>query len=389
MNKYFYTGIILLLTFIFISTSLYAADFEVGVESAILVDYETGQVLFEKNADEVLPPASITKIMTLLLAMEEIEKGTINLDDKISISKHAQSMGGSQIFLAADTRVEVEDLLEAVTVASANDASVAIAEAIGGTYSNFVSQMNEKATELGMVNTNFVNSTGLPTEHGEHYSTARDISIMARELIKHPQVLKWASIWHDILQLPNRKADLTNTNKLINKYPGMDGLKTGHTQEAGFCLAATAKRENMRFISVVLKAETEQEREEVTSRLLDYGFNAFIKEQVVEQGSKVQNINIADGKKTTTTAEAARDLYVVIKRGSKNTLEREIKLRDGLFAPIKKGEVLGQEAIIQDGKVLAAVDLLATEDIAKANIFVRLWRGFLNWIGSLIGKFIN
>lgn len=379
----FFAFIIILIIFSMIAV-VEAQDFDVGVEAAILVDADTGQVLFEKNADKKLPPASITKIMTLLLAMEEVEKGTVSLEDEVTISRFAESMGGSQIFLAAGTRVKMGDLLKAVTIASANDASVAVAETIAGTYSNFVSRMNKRAQELGMKNTHFVNSTGLPTKGGEHYSTARDISIMARELVKYPQILEWASIWVDYLQLPNRKAMLVNTNKLIKDYPGMDGLKTGHTDAAGFCLAATARRDNMRLISVIMNANSEREREEVTARLLDYGFNTFSKELVIKKGAQVQNIEVPGGKKTVTVAEAANDLYVLVKRGTKSSLTKKVIIKEDLKAPVKKGEILGKEVVLQDEKVLGEVNLIASEDIEKAGLLTRLWRAFVNWIGSLL-----
>ncbi|MFW6280333.1 MAG: D-alanyl-D-alanine carboxypeptidase family protein, partial [Halanaerobium sp.] len=244
---------LILLLGVFLFTGIFQVKaFEIEPESAILIEAETGQVLFEKNADRQLPPASLTKIMPLLIAMEEIDKGSIDLNDMVTVSRYAESMGGSQIFLAANTQVELEKLLKAVTIASGNDASVAIGEYIAGTYSNFIAMMNEKADELGMENTNFSNSTGLPDP--DNYSTARDISIMARELAKYPQILEWASIWTETIQLPNREAMLVNTNGLINRYPSMDGLKTGHTQEAGFCLAATAQKGNTRLISVVMQS---------------------------------------------------------------------------------------------------------------------------------------
>lgn len=383
MNKTI-VGIVTILLIVFITLTINAQKFSLNVGAAILIDAETGQVLYEKNADKKLPPASITKIMTLLVAMEEVEKGKINLEDEVTVSKFAESMGGSQIFLSAGTRIKLGDLLKAVTIASANDASVAAAEAIAGTYSNFVSWMNEKAKKLGMENTHFENTTGLPTKYGGHYSTAHDISIMARELVKYPNVLEWASIWHTMLQLPDRKADLTNTNKLIKLYPGMDGLKTGHTQEAGFCLAGTAVRDNMRLISVIMKGDTEKEREEATARLLDYGFNAFTKELILSKGDEVQNIEVPDGKKTITSAKVAEDLHVVIKRGSEDMVSKKISIQENLKAPIKKGQVIGEEQILQEGKVLASIDLLAVEDIEKAGLLTRIWRSFLDWVSGLI-----
>jgi len=247
-----YAAFLILLTVIFSFAGINQVKaFDVATDSAILIEAETGQVLFEKNADRKLPPASMTKIMPLLITMEKLEEGTISLDDKVTISRYAESMGGSQIFLAANTQVELEKLIKAVTIASGNDASVAIGEYIAGTYSNFIAMMNERAEELGMDNTNFANSTGLPDP--DNYATARDLSLVARELIKYEQVLEWASIWTETIQLPNREAMLVNTNGLINRYPSMDGLKTGHTQEAGFCLTATARKGNTRLISVVMQ----------------------------------------------------------------------------------------------------------------------------------------
>lgn len=389
-NKYNYYVLFLLISMLLVFVpNVIAQDFDVEVEAAILIEAETGQVLFSKNINKKLPPASITKIMTLLLAMEEIQKGTINLEDEVTISKFSESMGGSQIFLKAGTRVKIEDLLKAVTIASANDASVALAESIAGTYGNFIDWMNEKATKLGMKNTHFANSTGLPEEHGEHYSTVHDIAVMSKELVKYPRVLEWASIWVDYLQLPNREAMLVNTNKLIKLYPGLDGLKTGHTQAAGFCLAATAKRDNTRLISVVMNAETEKKREEQTARLLDYGFNAFTKEKFIAKGDKVHNIEVPDGKKTTTIAEAASDLFVIIKRGSKETVEKKVEIKDGLNAPIKKGEIIGKEIIVQEGNVLAEVDLLASENIEKAGFFTRIWRAFVRMVGNLMKNILG
>lgn len=361
--------------------------FELDIEAAILVDAESGQVLYEKNADQTLPPASITKIMTLLLAMEQVEKNTISLDDEVMISQLAESMGGSQIYLAANTRVKLSALLEAITIASANDASVAVSEAIAGSYNNFIDLMNKKAEELGMVNTNFVNSSGLPSKN--HYSSARDIAVMSRELVKYPKILEWASIWVDYLQLPGRKAMLVNTNKLIRDYPGMDGIKTGHTDEAGFCLAATAQRDNMRLISVIMRASSEKEREELTSRLLDYGFNAFISEVVVKKGEQVQNIEIPDGEKTITVAEVANDLKVIYQRGTADSLKKKIVISEQLQAPIKKGDVLGRQSIMQDDRLLASVDLIATEDVERAGFFTRLWRSFVNSVSNLLQRILG
>ncbi|ACL70861.1 D-alanyl-D-alanine carboxypeptidase family protein [Halothermothrix orenii] len=386
MKKIATTVAIIIVSLILMVNNARAGGFDIGVDAAILIDAESGQVLYEKNADKKLPPASITKIMTLLLTMEEVDKGNISLDSMVTVSQLAESMGGSQIYLAADTRLKLRDLLKAVTIASANDACVAVAEAVAGTEENFVRWMNKRARELGMKNTHFSNTTGLPTD-GEHYTTARDVAIMARELIKHPQVLKWASIWVDYIDLPNgRKAMLTNTNRLINDYPGMDGLKTGHTDAAGYCLAATARRNGMRLISVIMKGETEREREEATARLLDYGFNSFEKYIVLKKGHKVHNIEVPNGTRTSTVAETANDLKVVVKKGEKDLLTKKVVINEPVEAPVKKGDVLGKIQVLYKDQVLSQVKLLATEDIEKAGFLTRLWRSIARWFQELISN---
>ncbi|MFW6251705.1 MAG: D-alanyl-D-alanine carboxypeptidase family protein [Halanaerobium sp.] len=375
----FTTIITIFMTFGIITPAL---AFDIEPESAILMEAETGQVLFEKNADRVLPPASITKIMPLLIAMEKIEDGSISLDDQVSISRYAESMGGSQIYLASDTQVELEKLLKAVTIASGNDASVAIGEHIAGTYSNFIAMMNEKAEELGMDSTNFTNSTGLPDS--DHYSTARDISIMARELAKYPQILEWASIWTETIDIPGRQAMLVNTNSLINKYPSLDGLKTGHTQEAGFCLASTAKKGDVRLIAVVLKGDTLNEREEATTRMLDYGFNAFSKRKIAAAGDEIQNIPVEESANRITVGEVSEDLHVMVQKGKEKEISQEVEVDDSLTAPIEAGSVLGKLTVYRDEETVSSVDIVAPEEIERANIFVRLWR---NAIGFAQGLF--
>ncbi|MFW6264617.1 MAG: D-alanyl-D-alanine carboxypeptidase family protein [Bacillota bacterium] len=387
MRKGYYI-IFILIVFIIIALPIMAQEFDLEIPSAILIDADTGQVLYEKNADEQLPPASMTKIMTMLIAMEQIDKGELNLEDEVNVSRLAASMGGSQIYLAEGNRLTVEELLKAVAIPSANDASLALAEAIAGSYGNFIEWMNRRAAELGMDNTNFANSTGLPSEFDDHYSTARDIAIMSKELVNYPQVLEWSSIWVDYIELPEREAVLVNTNKLINTYPGMDGLKTGHTTEAGYCLAATAIRDNTRLISVIFGANTEEERGEITTRLLDYGFNTFNKELIVSEGEKVRNIEVPEGSKTITTAEAAEDLYVHIQRGRREDYKQQVLL-DDYKAPLAKGQILGEIQIVRDARVVASVDLLASEDIERAGFFTRVWRSFVNWAGSLITSILD
>ncbi len=384
--KRFTTTIIFILVFVLsLSVIAGAQDFEIDAESAILIDAATGQILFKQNPDEKLPPASLTKIMTLIVAMEEIESGDLSLDDQVTISRLAESMGGSQIFLGEGNKVKVRDLLKAVTIASANDACVALGEAVAGSYNNFVNMMNEKADELGLENTYFSNSTGLPTE-SDHYTTARDVAIMSREIVKYPLILKDASIWLDYIELPERNAMLTNTNHLVNTYPGLDGIKTGHTNAAGFSLAATAKRGDMRLISVVMKARSVKAREDQTARLLDYGFNRFTRKNYLEKGETIQNIALPNGAKEYTTGEVAQDLAVVVKRGQEDTISTEVNIMEEYDYPIDEGDKLGEAKALRDGEVITKVNIVATEKINKANFLALFWRNFVNWLGGRMGS---
>jgi len=384
--KRFTTTIIVILVFVLsLSTIVGAQDFEIEAESAILIDAASGQVLFEQNADKKLPPASLTKIMTLIVAMEEIESGDLALDDQVTISRLAESMGGSQIFLGEGNKVKVRDLLKAVTIASANDACVALGEAVAGSYNRFVNLMNEKADELGLENTYFSNSTGLPTE-SDHYTTARDVAIMSREIVKYQIILDDASIWLDYIELPDRRAMLTNTNHLVNTYPGLDGIKTGHTNAAGFSLAATAKRGDMRLISVVMKARSVKAREDQTARLLDYGFNRFTRKNYLDQGETIQNIAVSNGAKEYTTGKVSQDLAVVVKRGREDTISTEININEDFEYPIKQGDKLGEAKALREGEVITQVNIVATEKINKANFLALFWRNFVNWIGGSMGS---
>jgi len=374
--------ILSLLVFVFGFVTLTGAqDFKIDAQSAILIDAETGQVLYEQNADEKLPPASITKIMTLLITMEEIEKGELSLDDDVTISRLAESMGGSQIFLAEGNVVKVRDLLKAVTIASANDACVALAETVAGSYNRFINMMNDKADDMGLDDTYFSNSTGLPTE-SDHHTTARDVAVMSRELVKYPIILEDASIWLDYIELPDRDAMLTNTNHLVNTYPGLDGIKTGHTSEAGFSLAATAKRGDMRLISVVMKSRSVKAREDLTAQLLDYGFNRFTRRNYLEAGETIQNIEVEQGSKEFTTGEISKDLAVVVRRGMEDTIETEIDVKDNFEFPINVGDSLGEARAVRDGEVITKVDIVATEEVNKANFLALFWRNLVNMIGG-------
>lgn len=376
--------ITLFLVFVFVlilSVSSSGMAFELGAHSAILIEADTGQVLYEENADEELPPASITKIMPMLLTMEAVEAGEISLDDTVTVSTRAADMGGSQIFLDAGAELTVEELMRAVTISSANDATYALSEYVGGTYSSFVEMMNERARELGMENTNFVNSTGLPADN--HYTTARDITKMSRKVIQYPEIREWGQIWVDYLQLDDREAMLANLNRLVRDYPGMDGIKTGRTEAAGYCLASSAERDDFRLISVVMNVDSDEERQDLTRRLLDYGFGNFVQEVLLEQDEIVHNIPFPGSSQGEVSARAAEDLTAVRERGEDVDFEREVVTVEDFEFPIDAGEKMGEMVIYQDNEEINRVDLLAEEEISQAGIISRVLRSIGNIIGDL------
>jgi len=373
--------ILLIFSVVLISPFDFVSAFELGAESAILLEAETGQVLYETNADQELPPASITKIMTMLLTMEAVDRGELSLDDEVTISQAASDMGGSQIFLNAGNQVTVEDLMKAVVISSANDATYALAEEVGGSYMNFVDMMNDRAAELGMENTSFRNSTGLPAE--DHYTTARDITKMSQKVIQYPEIQEWGRIWVDYIELPDRDAMLANLNHMINTYDGLDGIKTGRTQEAGYCLAASAERDDFRLISVVMRAENDEERQQLTADLLDYGFNNFTRKTILAADEVIRNISIPESSAGQVSGRPAQDLQLVIPRGDDDLAETQVILPDEYELPLAEGEKIGEVAALLEGEEVNRVDLLAAEDIDRANIFLRIFRNIADFLGGL------
>lgn len=366
---------IVLLTVI-LSLSAGAEEIDITAKSAILVDASNGEVLYEKNPDEKMPPASITKIMTMLLTMEEIDKGRISVDDVVTVSKDAAIKTGSHVFLAENEQITVNDLLKAVAVASANDGAIALAEYVSGTKESFVEKMNLKAKELGMNNTNFVNVNGLDVEN--HYSTARDISIMTRELMKHPKIFEYTTIWMDTLR--NGTFDLANTNKLIKFYEGATGMKTGSTSKAGYCISATAQRNGMNLIAVVMNSESTKKRFNDASKLLNYGFNSFSSLKLNSKDETVKYANVEKGEKQTVPLIAKDDLFVTVKSDCKDKIQKTENIPDVVTSPIKKGEKIGEISYKLDGKLLKSVDIVANEDIPKISfkfIFMDVLDGFL------------
>lgn len=359
-----------------------AEDLTPNAESGILIEYSTEKILYSKKIDEKLAPASMTKIMTLLLIMEAVEEGKINLDDNISISTNASSMGGSQVFLEPNTEMKAEELIKSIAIASANDSAVAMAEAISGTTANFVSRMNSRAKELGCKNTNFKNVHGLDEEG--HYSTAYDMSLIARELLKHEQILKYTSTYEAYLNKPNGTSTwMVNTNKLIKYYTGLDGLKTGFTKTAGYCLTSTAKRNDMRLISVVMKEPSSQVRNSETISLLNYGFSNYKIKTILKKDQKLGTIEVQNGKKELadiTILEDATNLESINdnKEYSFNIVTDKVK------APLKKGDKVGTLELTEQGTVIKRLNITVKENIPKANIWDLYKRNFKSIIiGSI------
>jgi len=347
------------------------------------MDFETGQILFKKNELEQLPPASMTKIMSMLLIMEAVDSGKITMDSEVTISENASSMGGSQVFLKAGEVYKVEELLKGIAIASGNDAVVAMAEYIAGSQEEFVTKMNEKAKELGLTGTTFINPHGLDTEG--HVSTAHDMALMARELLKHPKILEFTSIYEDYLKKPDGSSTwLVNTNKLVRFYNGADGLKTGFTEGAGYCVTTTAKRSEMRILSVVMGVETPDKRSSDTTNLLNYGFNTYQVESILKKGEVLGSIKVLGGKSEVVDVVLLEDIREIVRvNEEKKSYQHEVILQE-ISAPVRVGDVVGQ-VIIKDnnGKEVTKKDLTVKENIEKANIwdlFQRNLRFFISFV---------
>ena len=361
--------LILSTLFIFPVSQVKAEELKLAesAKSAILIEASTGKVLFEKNADEKLVPASMTKMMSMLLIIENIEKGVLKWNQEITVSENAASMGGSQILLEAGEKMTVEDLFKGVAIASGNDAVVALGEAIAGTEEGFVDMMNDRAKELGLKNTNFKTPHGL--DEANHYSSARDMSAIARELVKHEKVLEFTSVYEDYLREDtDRKIWLVNTNKLVRFYDGVDGLKTGYTESAGYCLTATAKKDGMRIIAVVMGEPDSKTRNQEVSEMLDYSFAQYQLETLLTDSSSLGKYEVTKAKQKYTEIVPKEDVTVLRKKGDKiGNATYEVKLND-LKAPIEKGDVIGKLTIKENGKSIRTIDLTTKEDIKKANL---------------------
>ncbi len=343
-------------------------------KSVILMEAETGRILLEYEADLPLPPASVTKIMTILLVVEEIDKGSIALTDVVQVSDYASQMGGSQVYLKAGEQMSVEDLLKSVVVASANDASTALAEHVAGSVEEFVERMNRRAAELGMKNTNFENPTGLDDSTTDHRTSARDIALMSQALMKHELIFQYSTIWMDTIR--NGAFGLTNTNRLIRFYQGANGLKTGSTSRAGFCMSAAAKRDGMQLIAVVMGAPNRDTRNEIAKKLLDYGF-ANYKYWKIEAGT-LEPIRVLGGISDTCELTYPRYDMVLDKRDTAQGIETVIELPEVLSAPVQIGDVVGHISYRFGDKVVGSVAICAAESVEK----IGFWGLFTRILGN-------
>ncbi|MEC1540068.1 D-alanyl-D-alanine carboxypeptidase DacF [Bacillus subtilis] len=348
-------------------------------KSAVLIERDTGKVLYNKNSNERLAPASMTKIMTMLLIMEALDKGKIKMSDKVRTSEHAASMGGSQIFLEPGEEMTVKEMLKGIAIASGNDASVAMAEFISGSEEEFVKKMNKKAKELGLKNTSFKNPTGL-TEEG-HYSSAYDMAIMAKELLKYESITKFTGTYEDYLrENTDKKFWLVNTNRLIKFYPGVDGVKTGYTGEAKYCLTASAKKGNMRAIAVVFGASTPKERNAQVTKMLDFAFRQYETHPLYKRNETVAKVKVKKGKQKFIELTTSEPISILTKKGEDmNDVKKEIKMKDNISAPIQKGQELGTLVLKKDGEVLAESPVAAKEDMKKAGFITFLKRTMGDW----------
>lgn len=346
----------------------------VSSKSAILMDVGSGQILYEKNAHDKLPPASVTKVMTMLLICEALDSGKITLDDSVQISENAASMGGSQIFLEAGEVQKVDTLLKGIAVASANDGCVAMAEYVAGSVESFVDMMNAKAKELNMKDTNFVNTNGLPVEN--HYTSAHDIALMSRELLKHDVISEYLTTWMDQVVVGKKQTTvgLANTNKLIKHYQGATGVKTGFTQQAKYCLSASAKRGDTHLIAVTLGAETSPERFKDATSLLNFGFANYESVKLCSKNDNIATLTLDKADEQKINLVAKEDLSVLIKKGGNKDFTRKVKVNENPIIPIKKGTSLGYVEIYQGKTLVGKVDLVNTKDIQKASYLKMLQR---------------
>lgn len=374
MKKRFFALLMVLSALLCLSLPAHAVELPVKAKAALLMEKETGQVLFAQNEHEKLEPASVTKIMTLLLVMEAMDRGELNYEDMVTVSANAASMGGSQVYLSEGEQISVEELLKAVCVSSGNDAAVALAEQVAGVTELFVQQMNNRAMELGMGDTHFVNPTGLPAEG--HVTSAWDIALMSRELVlHHPDIRRFTTIWTDTIR--DGTFGLANTNKLIRFYDGATGLKTGYTTSAGYCISATAEREGMELIAVIMKGETADKRNTDAKALLNYGFSTYaLVSAAPEESLPILPVSMGETEQVSLMLPE-EGVTALVEKGRANALTRRIDLPEGLTAPVAAGQPVGTLTLLDGETEVLTVPILAAEDVPRrswGSLFVQLLR---------------
>ena len=357
--------------------SINEASIEISAKSAVLMEGNTGKIIYAKNESEALSPASVTKIMTLLLVMEALDDGAFSLADKVNVSAYAASMGGSQVFLKEGEEITVEDLIKCTVIASANDAAVALAELVCGSESAFVGKMNKRAGELGMVSAKFENVTGLDDTAENHLLSALDIAIMSRELLKHGEIKKYTTLWQDTIR--DGEFTLTNTNRLVRFYDGCTGLKTGSTAKAGFCMSATAERNGMELIAVIMGSDTRDERNAEARALLDYGFSNYALYRA--ESSEIGEIKISGGSKESVKLYSKEGSFLVNK-GDLDDIKKQINLPSALNAPVSKDEKLGAVEFFVGDKLLGECEIYSRENVGNLSFY----HLYLTMLKKLLGR---
>jgi D-alanyl-D-alanine carboxypeptidase (penicillin-binding protein 5/6) len=373
---------LLTVVFSFGNDKVQAVEMEIKSKAALLMEYQSGEIIFGYNEHEKLYPASTTKIMTLLLALEALSKGDISLEDEVPITEHASSMGGSELFLSPGDVVDMESLLIGITVHSGNDAAVAVAEYLAGSEEAFVERMNRRATELGMKNTHFINSSGL--HHDEHYTSAYDLALLSRELLKHPIFFRWSKIWMDEHFLEGKIKSggvfLSNTNRLIYYYKGCDGIKTGFTPESLHSIVATAERNGTRFIAVILNGPTSEIRYEEATKLLNYGFANYYSILLLGKSEKVMTLPVEKGSIEEVDVITAENLSLLLKKGDEVNYTIRTVLPARLKTPLKAGEIVGTMQAVEEEKILKEVPLIVTANVKKASLMELFWKYLSTWL---------
>lgn len=351
-------------------------DLDIKAKSAVLMEVSTGKILYEQNSHEKLLPASVTKVMTMLLIMEALENNRIALDDIVTTSEYAAGMGGSQVYLAPGEQMSLHDMLKAIAVASGNDASVAMAEHIYGSEDAFVKAMNERAKELGMHDTHFMNSNGLDEEN--HFTSAHDIALMSRELLKYPKIHEYLNIWMDSLR--DGEFELVNTNKLVKFYKGANGIKTGSTSKALYCLAASAEREGMQLVAAIMAAPTSAERFRSASKLLDYGFANYMVVTGAGKGEQVGDLEVLKGMSPSVKLETASDFALLVEKGKQGAIDKAFDIADNVEAPVEKGQKSGEIIFSLNGEEIGRVNVVTAEAVEKITVKKVFSKMFLQWM---------